>query len=204
MIDELTILRLVAVKGRVAPDTIAHSLGADPIEVQAQMDDYSSRGLLKPTPMGYRITPVGRERCTELVATEHQNADAAEVKSIYDDFTERNTELKAIITEWQTRGPGQPNDHSDGEYDAGVLERLQALHRQVRSLLDQIGSAATRLGHYKTRLDKAAAAVAAGDLTFVSKPITDSYHTVWFELHEDLIGLAGLTRAEEAEAGRGA
>jgi pyruvate,orthophosphate dikinase len=30
----------------------------------------------------------------------------------------------------------------------------------------------------------------------------DSYHTVWFELHEDLIGLAGLSRADEAAAGR--
>jgi hypothetical protein len=30
----------------------------------------------------------------------------------------------------------------------------------------------------------------------------DSFHTVWFELHEDLIGLLGRTRAEEAAAGR--
>jgi pyruvate,orthophosphate dikinase len=30
----------------------------------------------------------------------------------------------------------------------------------------------------------------------------DSYHGIWFELHEDLIGLAGRTRAAEVEAGR--
>jgi hypothetical protein len=35
----------------------------------------------------------------------------------------------------------------------------------------------------------------------VAKLIADSYHTVWFELHEDLISLAGLTR--EAIARRG-
>ncbi len=30
----------------------------------------------------------------------------------------------------------------------------------------------------------------------------DSYHTVWFELHEELIALSGLTREDEAAAGR--
>lgn len=204
MIDELTILRLVAIKGRVSPDAIATSLGADPAAVGAQLDEYSSRELFKSTPMGYRITPAGRERCTELVVAEQLNADASAVKQIYETFTEHNVELKAVITEWQTRGPDEPNDHTDLEYDRAVLERLQALHQQVVPLLDQIVDVAPRLGHYRTRLMRAADAVASGDLGFVSKPIVDSYHTVWFELHEDLIGLAGLTRAGEAEAGRGA
>jgi pyruvate,orthophosphate dikinase len=41
--------------------------------------------------------------------------------------------------------------------------------------------------------------VAAGDPNYVAKLIADSYHTVWFELHEDLISLAGLTRRTEAQ-----
>lgn len=204
MIDELTILRLVAIKGRVTADAVADSLGADAERVQVQFDDLAQRGWFKPTPMGYRITPAGRERCNELVVAEHRGADASMVKEIYEAFTEHNTELKAIITEWQTRGPDQPNDHTDVDYDAAVLKRLLILHGRVLPLVDQICGAAPRLGHYKARLVKAAEAVAAGDHHYVSKPILDSYHTVWFELHEDLIGLAGLTRAEEAEAGRGA
>jgi hypothetical protein len=31
--------------------------------------------------------------------------------------------------------------------------------------------------------------------------IIDSYHTVWFELHEELILATGLTREDEAKAG---
>jgi pyruvate,orthophosphate dikinase len=30
----------------------------------------------------------------------------------------------------------------------------------------------------------------------------DSYHSAWFELHEDLILLAGRNRADEVAAGR--
>jgi hypothetical protein len=36
---------------------------------------------------------------------------------------------------------------------------------------------------------------------WVSCPLVDSYHTVWFELHEELILAAGLTREAEAKAG---
>jgi pyruvate,orthophosphate dikinase len=36
----------------------------------------------------------------------------------------------------------------------------------------------------------------------VASPRVDSFHGVWFELHEDLIQLAGRTRAEEVESGR--
>ena len=202
--DELTVLRIVAIKGRVPADAVGASLDTDAPTVQAALDGLAERELVKNTPMGYRITPTGRMRCGELIDAEHRAADQSAVTAIYENFCEHNKELKAVITDWQTRGPNQPNDHSDGEYDHAVLDRLAALHQRVLPLLDQIGDVAPRLRHYKRRLQRAVDAVVAGDHTYVSRPILDSYHTVWFELHEDLIGLAGLTRAAEAEAGRGA
>ena len=42
----------------------------------------------------------------------------------------------------------------------------------------------------------------AGDGRYVASPRVDSYHGIWFELHEDLIQLAGRTRADEVAAGR--
>jgi pyruvate,orthophosphate dikinase len=63
-------------------------------------------------------------------------------------------------------------------------------------------AAAGRLAPYPGRFAHAIEQVKAGDHTFIARPITDSYHTVWFELHEDLIGLLGLSRHEEAASGR--
>jgi hypothetical protein len=40
-------------------------------------------------------------------------------------------------------------------------------------------------------------------MSWLTRPMVDSYHTVWFELHEEMIGLAGRTRATEAESGSG-
>jgi hypothetical protein len=41
--------------------------------------------------------------------------------------------------------------------------------------------------------------VLAGAREWFTRPVIDSYHTVWFELHEDLLSTLGLARASEAQ-----
>jgi pyruvate,orthophosphate dikinase len=52
-----------------------------------------------------------------------------------------------------------------------------------------------RLGHAIER-------AVGGDQRYVASPRVDSYHGAWFELHEDLIQLAGRSRVDEVAAGR--
>jgi hypothetical protein len=40
--------------------------------------------------------------------------------------------------------------------------------------------------------------VLEGQPEWFTKPVIDSYHTVWFELHEDLLCTLGIERASEA------
>jgi pyruvate,orthophosphate dikinase len=58
------------------------------------------------------------------------------------------------------------------------------------------------LASYGRRLDAAAAAAAGGDGRYFASPRVDSYHGVWFELHEELIRLSGKTREQEVADGR--
>ena len=39
--------------------------------------------------------------------------------------------------------------------------------------------------------------IARGDGSLIASPLKDSYHTVWFEFHEELIHLCGRDRATE-------
>ena len=39
--------------------------------------------------------------------------------------------------------------------------------------------------------------MASGDHDYIASPRLDSYHNVWFELHEDLILTQGIDRAAE-------
>ena len=88
------------------------------------------------------------------------------------------------------------------DYDAAVLADLTTLHAGFTDLLTRLTGLAPRLAHYPRRFDAALAKIAAGDHSWFARPIADSYHTVWFELHEDLIGVTGRSRADEAAAGR--
>ena len=94
------------------------------------------------------------------------------------------------------------NDHADADYDAGVLERLATIHADATAWLAPIEPTLPRLGDYGVRLSRALEAAQSGDGRYVASPRVDSYHGIWFELHEDLIQLAGRTREEETAAGR--
>ncbi len=201
-VSDLELLRLIGVKGRVRTDVVAAGLGGDTAEITARCADLVSDGSCADTPAGLRLTPDGRRRLSALLDVERGTVDAAAMTAVYADFCVVNAELKEIVTAWQMKDAATPNDHADPEYDAAVLDRLTGLHGRVRPLAGRLGVLAPRLARYRDRLDLAVERIGGGDHTWVARPIMDSYHTVWFELHEDLIGLCGLSRAEEAAAGR--
>jgi pyruvate,orthophosphate dikinase len=105
------------------------------------------------------------------------------------------------MTAWQLKSDGIANDHGDADYDRAVLQRLADLHFRVGPLMQRLAQVSARLAGYGVRLARAAARVAAGDHGYVARIIADSYHTVWFELHKELISLAGLNHEAEARAG---
>jgi pyruvate,orthophosphate dikinase len=121
-------------------------------------------------------------------------------------FLALDRRTKEIVTAWQLRrtdgGEPEINDHTDADYDRGVLDRLAALHADTAAWLAPLEAACPRLAGYRERLTRALDQAGAGDQKYVASPRVDSYHGIWFELHEDLIHLAGRTRADEAAAGR--
>jgi hypothetical protein len=75
------------------------------------------------------------------------------------------------------------------------------VHHRVTPIIATVATQLPRLGNYSVKLHSALEKVHAGETTWLTRPIIDSYHTVWFELHEELIIAAGLTREQEAQAG---
>jgi pyruvate,orthophosphate dikinase len=197
--SELGLLRIVELKGRVRADDVATPLGIGTEEAGELLAGLMEHGLVAPAGAAYRLSEAGRSRLEVLLAEDRAPVDQVLLGLAYDEFCGFNAELKAIITAWQLKDASTPNDHTDAEYDAGVLA---ALHAQVLPLVERLGLIAPRLMGYAARLQHACDQVASGQTTWVARPILDSYHTVWFELHEDLIQLSGRTRLEEAVAGR--
>ena len=144
---------------------------------------------------GHVVTGISR-RGSEVVGDLTGDAlDAA-----YRRFLAINQELLGICTAWQLRevgGESVVNDHADATYDAGVIDQLAELDAQVQPIAADLGSALARFGRYGARLAEALAKVRAGDHDWFTKPMIASYHTVWFELHEDLLATLGIERSQE-------
>jgi hypothetical protein len=203
MASELAVLQTVRLKGRTTAEDVAAATATGAGEAADALQGAVASGTLTEANGRVRMTPEGRERLTALLDEERAGVDATALRAAYERFVGLNGEFKQMATDWQQRD-GQPNDHSDAAYDQAVLDRLGPLHERLVPVLEEIIALAPRLAPYPGRFAAALEKVRAGDSAWFLRPLIDSYHTVWFELHEDLIGLAGLTRAEEAEAGRGA
>ncbi|MGB9308262.1 MAG: MarR family transcriptional regulator [Mycobacterium sp.] len=196
---ELEVLQAIRLKGRIAPADIAATLGEEPNAVAAAVTAATEAGLLIEGKT-VRLSPEGRTRLNELLAAERENADQAAISAAYDKFRSVNADFKALVADWQLK-EGEPNAHDDQEYDSAVLARLVDVHDRVTPVTAAVASQLPRLARYSDKLAAALAKIQLGDTTWLTRPIADSYHTVWFELHEELILAAGLTRESEAQAG---
>jgi hypothetical protein len=196
---ELKVLQAVRLKGRIAPAEIAATVGEEPASVADAVRAATEAGLLVEGKT-VRLFPEGRARLNELLAAERENADQVAIADAYDKFRGINADFKALVADWQLKD-GEPNPHDDQEYDSAVLARLADVHARVTPVTAAVASQLPRLARYSDKLAAALAKVQSGDTTWLARPIVDSYHTVWFELHEELILAAGLTREDEAQAG---
>ncbi|MEV6340497.1 hypothetical protein AB0M12_37970 [Nocardia vinacea] len=199
---ELAILQLVRLRGRPTLPDIATGVGLTPNRAEATVREFLTAGKVEQFRDRLRITEAGRAALADLITQERLGVDQQRLESAYERFTPINAQFKQLVTDWQMIDGSRPNDHTNPDYDAAVISRLGELHNRFSPLLAQLAEIAPRLANYPARFDAALDKIRAGDHTWFARPLIDSYHTAWFELHEDLIGLAGRTRAEEALAGR--
>ena len=199
------VLGWLHIKTISAVDTLASSLLTTEDVLQPVVDRLTDEGLLGRAAGSLLLTESGTARAEELARADREGWGDAAAAAGLDDFLPLDQRMKTTVTAWQMRdvdGEQVINDHSDGEYDASVLASLAQLHEETAAWLGGLGSAVRRFPQYLARFERAMAAVNGGDSRFVASPRVDSYHSVWFELHEDLIRLAGRTREDEVAAGR--
>jgi pyruvate,orthophosphate dikinase len=200
------VFRALLVKGLANPDGLATALATTGEQVAPILDGLVAVGLAEIATGFYRLTGKGRLKALDVFAADRQQAGGEEfcIASL-DAFLEFDHRMKNLVTAWQVKGQGEQqtfNDHADAAYDAAVLDGLAALHADVTDWLAPLIRRLAWFGSYQQRLDRALASARGGDQKFVASPRVDSYHGVWFELHEALIRLSGRLRSDEAAVGR--
>jgi pyruvate,orthophosphate dikinase len=107
------------------------------------------------------------------------------VRGLYDRFLPVNSDIKALITAWQLSKSQPPTRRQE------ILRQLTAAHRLALPLLKELEGSVPKMASYRSRLSVAASRIESGDDRYVAGLSVDSYHTIWFELHQDLLTVAG-------------
>ncbi len=198
---ELLALHGLAVKKAGSAAAVADILGLPEGDVASALDAAAGAGRAMAAKGMFMVTPAGRSWLDEQYPTAYADLrENPEATAAYERFERVNRELLRLFTDWQMMPAGGervPNDHSDPDYDRDVIDRLGALHERGLKPLERFQALDERLGEYIRRLESAYDRVLGGEHEYVSGARVDSYHTVWFELHEDLLRMLGREREEQ-------
>ena len=202
------VLHALRLKGFAEAPALAGAIGVPVEEIEGHLADLAGRELALRRDgrvSGWQLTPAGKVADAAAVAEEiERSAGRAIVDGAYRRFLDLNGDILRVCTAWQMRdqaGRQVVNDHGDAAYDLEVVGRLAAIHERALPVTDDLGACLARFGRYGDRLGAALERVQAGEGEWFTKPVLDSYHTVWFELHEDLLSTLSLERSTEAQVG---
>ncbi|MCR9185877.1 MAG: hypothetical protein NXH81_10810 [Halieaceae bacterium] len=200
MQDLQLVMHGIAVKKYATVDEICSITGLQSDTVKELVGHAVARGRASEANGKYLLTPTGQITLKSAYSKTYGSLRRdEEFVATYQDFERINNDLKQAITEWQTIGIGGQtvaNDHSDEAYDSAVIDRIGDIHERVEIILKRLGNQEPRLNRYSNKLLSALEKAEDGDIRWVSDATMESYHTVWFELHEDLLRIMGREREE--------
>lgn len=194
------VLHGLAVKKHADADALTRFTGLPAAAVKSLLANLVRGGRVVETRGRYMVAPLARVVLEGQYATEYAALRGSPgFAAAHEAFERINVLLKALITDWQTvsiGGSRVANDHSDRDYDMSVIDRLGDLHAQAEGIIARLQSEVPRFDYYARGLATALERAEAGEREWVSDARIDSYHTLWFELHEDLLRLLGWQRRE--------
>lgn len=197
----LLTLHTLTLRQLADPEQLAAIIDQDVDDVKVALE----RAVEEKTAMGakgsYMITPAGRalldESYPDWFAAERSSA---EITAAMDRFEEGvNRQVLKLTTDWQTvevDGGREPNDHSDADYDAKVIDRLAKVLDRTADVLAPLIEARPEVERFLERAGDALTRADAGETDYVSGVRVDSFHTVWFQLHEHILRITGRERPE--------
>ena len=182
----MTVLHVLRCMGFADLGRVADAAGLAGADAESELIDLAVDGLVVRNGGefgGWGLTEAGRAEDARRTASELAVSGARDaVDAAYRDFLVLNPELLDLCA-------AALNDPANGR----VLERFDDLDRRAGAVCGELATVLPRFGRYRVRLGAALDRVRAGATEHLTSSMT-SYHTVWFQLHEDLLATLGIPR----------
>jgi hypothetical protein len=184
--SDLATLMALRVQGIATVERASVALAVDQTTGRERLRDLVARDLAAERTgrlAGFALTTAGAEHVDKLLAEEGLRTSET-LRECYDRFTTVDPGVKKVCSRSQIEGP-----------DA-ALDELLSLHDRAKVCVRKVVACAPRFAPYQARLEACVERLIEGDNTAFTKPMAESYHQVWWELHHDLLLTLGLEREE--------
>lgn len=192
--DDFEVLHAIRLRGLVPTETLVEIIRRSADELAGPLGRLTDEGSIffreGRRVSGYALTEDGRARHVERLAEWTVGQPVREMEDVYHSFLDINGTFKTMCGAWQQIG-------EDPAARWAAVDGLEDLHASAATVFTAAGALVPRFGRYADRLGSALAVLKAGDERFFTSPTVDSYHTVWFEAHEDFLLVLGRDRAAE-------
>lgn len=182
MTDEREVLHALAMAGVADPATVAGAADASADEVGETLESLASDGLVEETDGLWYVTDAGDERLTERCRARLDDRSLARLRERFDEFETLDGRMKDLASEWQA------------SRDERLVSDLAALHAEVEAVFEPLGDGRRVYEPYLEDLRAALDALEDGREAYFTGTDVDSYHEVWFDLHDDLLRTLGEGR----------
>lgn len=188
-IDELGLLRLVVFYGVVGD--ASELIGFAPEKRDETLEALVVMGLIVSDGL-VTATPAGMAALESWYATDRQYVAPAEQQDLLDDFKPLDRQVKRLASAWQNAV-----EQDNWDLRLKCVEDLQSHHEAASEYLERATTIIHRFENFKVRLDSTMNRILDGEMDYFVGVRCDSYHTVWFQLHEDLLRLFQKQREDD-------
>jgi hypothetical protein len=187
---DLRLLRLIVFAGAMGDKSDIVGFEGDAID--AALAELKGVGLIEYE--GF-IAPTssGIETLDNWYATDRSELSDATKAALIREFHPLDVELKRTASAWQ-----EAVAQDDWDARLNSIEALSNLHSRAIEFIGRFAVPVPRFVEFQKRLETAMTLVLDGEVDHFVGVRCDSYHTIWFHFHEDLLRL--LQRERDSES----
>jgi hypothetical protein len=197
---EFEVLNVTVLKGMCRTGTVAYVLGIPEAAVEETVAALERGDLIGRADDLLLPTDAAEPALVAFAADAYRDLRSGpESDGLHESFERINAQLLQTMAAWQQIDVGRhkvANDHSDRDYDEKVITRAAKLVERLKRIAGALGEHDPRFLRYGERFDAALDRVDRGERDYLSSPVLESVHNIWFEFHEDLLRSLGKARTE--------